>query len=250
MWLVKNLIVNLWSVTKLERQGCKLTYSFDTNWELVTLDGVRYTFQRDTGVCKGFPYIDMRKDEGGVALLNTVRRSYKGHTKRYVKDAVAARNVQAMIGCSPDRMYKKIVRQQRLDNNPVRLNHIYNDQSIYGKNRARLQGSSMRVQSDRIYTEELSIPRDFYQLHKFETLTMDIMFVNGLAFFVTLSQKIWLNTVEFLPKRTDNYLKAWLMRIVRVYHRGRFTIKLYSWTRSLKNCQRGRISRNKHHSGA
>ena len=50
--------------------------------------------------------------------------------------------------------------------------------------------------------EETSIPRYFYGLHKFVTLTADVMFVNGIPFLVTLSRKIRLFTVEFLPSRT------------------------------------------------
>ena len=40
----------------------------------------------------------------------------------------------------------------------------------------------------------MMIPKDFYKLHHFVTLTADIMYVNGVAFLTTLSRKISLRT--------------------------------------------------------
>ena len=47
---------------------------------------------------------------------------------------------------------------------------------------------------DRVETDYLSIPDNYHRLHRFVTLTADVMFVDGVPFLVTLSRKIRLLT--------------------------------------------------------
>ena len=58
------------------------------------------------------------------------------------------------------------------------------------------------------------------------TLTADIMFVNGVAFLMTLSRRIRLVTAEHIPTRTAKQLSSSLDKIVRLYTRGGFTVKV------------------------
>ena len=54
----------------------------------------------------------------------------------------------------------------------------------------------------------VKIPRDFCALHKFVTLTADVMVVNGLAVVITFGRGVGLITVEFTPTHTAKKL-AW-----------------------------------------
>ena len=60
----------------------------------------------------------------------------------------------------------------------------------------------MRMKTSRVETEETYVPRYFYGVQKFITLTANMMFVNGVTFLVNLSQKIRIFTVKFLPSHT------------------------------------------------
>ena len=142
MWLVCNGIANLLFVPQLECNGCKLTYSTDSTWQLETPKGQYFKFKCDTGVCDHFPLIDMRENDAAVALVTMVRQRYKGYTKRQVKDAANVRRAQAMVGCSPDRVFKKSARNRKIKNNPVTVEQLTNTENIFGPNRARLQGAS------------------------------------------------------------------------------------------------------------
>ena len=62
--------------------------------------------------------------------------------------------------------------------------------------------------------EYLGIPRDFYQLHHFVTLTADVMFVNGLASFTILGRDIRLGTVEHIISWMAKQLSKSLMKIL------------------------------------
>ena len=87
-----------------------------------------------------------------------------------------------------------------------------------------MRGKSVRQKPGRVEPEFIKIPRDFYELHKFVTLVADVMFVNGLPFLTTLSRDIRLRTVEFLPSRTAKQLGSSLIKVVKMYARGGFTI--------------------------
>ena len=52
------------------------------------------------------------------------------------------------------------------------------------------------------------------------------MFVNGLPFLVTRSRDIRLNTIEFIPSRTARQLSSSLTKIVKIYARGGFIVRL------------------------
>eukprot|EP00804_Cyclotella_cryptica_P010069 CCRYP_018044-RA/>CCRYP_018044-RA protein AED:0.31 eAED:-0.77 QI:0/-1/0/1/-1/0/1/0/270 len=62
-------------------------------------------------------------------------------------------------------------------------------------------------------------------MHKYVTLTADIMFVNGIPFLVTRSRGIQLITVEFLPRRTAKIIGSKLIRVLNVYQRAGFAVQ-------------------------
>ena len=51
------------------------------------------------------------------------------------------------------------------------------------------------------------------------------MFVNGIPFLVTLSRKIRLFTVEFMPSRTAAKLTDYLVKLSKLYARGGFMVR-------------------------
>ena len=59
MWLVRNGIANLLSVPCLEREGCQITYDTNASWVVRCPNGLTLQFKKDTGVCEGFPYVDL-----------------------------------------------------------------------------------------------------------------------------------------------------------------------------------------------
>jgi hypothetical protein len=71
----------------------------------------------------------------------------------------------------------------------------------------------------------VSIPRELFEHIKNVTLAADVMFCNGLPFFVTVSRDIKLITVEFLPSRTVESLCSKLSKVLKVYRRGGFAVR-------------------------
>ena len=70
------------------------------------------------------------------------------------------------------------------------------------------------------------ILRGFHRLHKFVTLTADVMFVNGIAFLTRLSRKIRFLTMKHVTIHMDAQLSSSLKKIGRVYARVGFTVNV------------------------
>ena len=101
-----------------------------------------------------------------------------------------------------------------LKNYPITVNGIANATSLIGLyNHNRVKGTAMRRKPyKRVGVEGgVNIPKDWYMLNKFVTLTADVMFVTGLTFFVTLLRKIRLVTADFLP----HHKAGWLAKFLR-----------------------------------
>ena len=86
----------------------------------------------------------------------------------------------------------------------------------------------MRTKPDRVDTDDndITIQSDYHRFVAVTLMMADVMFVNGLPFLTTLSRTIRLRTSEYLPTRTAPQLGSSLMKIVRLYARGGFVVKV------------------------
>ena len=91
-WLNSQGIANLLSIPQLERDGYEVDYNTKRKRVVTTPSGESIVFKRDTGVCAGMPYIDMREHHEGFAMIKTVRKNFEGFTRKQVEDAIMARD--------------------------------------------------------------------------------------------------------------------------------------------------------------
>ena len=71
-------------------------------------------FKKDTGKCRGFPYIEMGSLDAlallqSVGKVETVRDNYEGFPRQDVKRAMLARKAQAMVGSPSERHFAELV---------------------------------------------------------------------------------------------------------------------------------------------
>ena len=131
------------------------------------------------------------------AFLQTVRHNMEGFTRHEVKGANLARKAQAILGHPTSKELSQVVSSNfGINNCPINPIDVSNADVIFGPDLGGVRGKTVRKKPERVHGETLSIPRDFYKLHHFVTLTADIMFVNGVPFLTTLSRKIKLQTIE------------------------------------------------------
>jgi hypothetical protein len=186
LWLVRNGIANLLSLSQLEADGFTVSYHTGDNWIITTPQGEEITFHcKENGMCHGFLYINMHSTDA-VAMVQTICQCYEGYTKRKVQDAVAACKAQAMIGHPTVAQFLEMARSNTIKNCSIKPAHIANALTIFGPSTAGLRGKTVCRKLEQVEAEPGCIPDDFHCLHNFFVLTADLMFVNSIAFLITL----------------------------------------------------------------
>ena len=84
----------------------------------------------------------------------------------------------------------------------------------------------IRQKPGRVEPVYIGIPREIYEKQKNVNLTADKMFVNELAFLLTLSRNIWLFTAEHLPSCKAGQLSSVITTPINIYSRGGFIIRV------------------------
>jgi hypothetical protein len=68
----------------------------------------------------------------------------------------------------------------------------------------------------------VQIPWVILERHQLVTLAVDVMFVNGVLFLVSVARGLNLVTSEFTPSNTAKQLAAGITRMIDLYARGGF----------------------------
>jgi hypothetical protein len=83
----------------------------------------------------------------------------------------------------------------------------------------------VRRPPESVTTDYVQIPRVILERHQLVTLAVDVMFVNGVPFLVSVARGLNLVTAEFTPSRTAKKLALGIViRMIDLYARGGFQV--------------------------
>jgi hypothetical protein len=104
-----------------------------------------------------------------------------------------------------------------MPNCPVNAADITAAEDIYGTNLGSLRGKTVHRPNSHIQTGVDGVPPEIMLLHREVTLAVDIMFINAVPFFITVSRNIKFGTVHCVSDRKiPTVLKA-LREVVNLY---------------------------------
>ena len=223
-WLNEDWIANLLSVPELKKLGYRITYDSVDGFTQVTPPGASHDgprtirFHEDE---KGLPFIDIDRDAVvfSQTMVDTVRGNMEGFTKKEKIKAKLAYEARGMVGHMSERDFDFLVSNQKLDNMPFTFTDLQNSKRMFGPSLAAVRGKTVRVAPERVVTDLVAIPRDFMLLHKNVVLVCDIMFVNNVAFLITMSRGIKFITVECLTSRSAKHIAYSLKNVMKLYGR-------------------------------
>ena len=115
------------------------------------------------------PYIDLRDNQEGIAMIETVYKTFAGATKREIERAYLARTMQHRIGHPTDERFKEIVSlgKNGLCNCLITASDVSNVPVIFGPNHPRIQVATtrdtkvLRVKEQRVATLRSVFPGNF-----------------------------------------------------------------------------------------
>ncbi|KAL7468004.1 hypothetical protein ACHAXS_008235 [Conticribra weissflogii] len=218
VWLNMMAIANILSFTELEKKYRILYDTTTTGGEFVvhTPNGEVRFKQNDLGL----PYISLKENKAAVCLINTIRGNTKGYTKRQVEEAQEARRALAMVGGPTENEFTQMVRQNHLPHCNLTPDTIKQANDIFGPDLAGIRGKTTRRKPERVKNKIILIPGRIIRQNQLIWLAWDVMFVNGVAFVVTVSRGLKFITVHNLPSREANNLASSIKETIKIYQRG------------------------------
>jgi hypothetical protein len=114
-----------------------------------------------------------------------------------------------------------------LPNCPVTKRDIMAAEDIYGPDIGILKGKTVRCSPQKVSTDMTysPLPAVVHERYQEVTLCADIMYVNRIPFFVSISWKIKFGTIEALDSQSQGRLFKAFQNIARIYQQGGFRIR-------------------------
>ena len=109
---------------------------------------------------------------------------------------------------------------------PINANDAKHVSVIFRPDLAGIRGKTVQWRPECVDAEEgfVALPQSLLTNNRVLMLHADVFFVNRLPVLISLSRKIGLTTVEFIPNRTAKLLTKHLLRAVNLYHRAGFIV--------------------------
>ena len=111
-----------------------------------------------------------------------------------------------------------------IKNCEVEPKDLENAIAIWGKNVAELKGKTIRKKPAPVVSDIMKVPRGLLKLEKDISLALDIFFVNGFPFLITLSLRIYFTTVTHLKNQKMKTVVDVLKHIYVYYFQRGFRI--------------------------
>jgi hypothetical protein len=159
------------------------------------------------------------------AAIDTIKTNREGFTDHDYKRAKRALKALALVGYPSPKDFKNMVSSNMIKNFPVTSTDVANANTIFGPDLTTLKGKTVRITPTPVATDYVQILKEIMSLNRNVTLAIDIMFVNGLPFLVSISRKIKFTTVGYLIGRKQHHLVNSIKKIVNLDKQRGFTIE-------------------------
>ena len=236
VWYHPDGIANILSLARVKEQGYHVTYDSE--------DGNRFTIHKSNGSVRifkestrGLYYLDVAEpfditqesvqNERETTLINTVAANRSNYTNRAYDRAVLARKIQKMIGRPSTAEYIQIVENHLLPNCPVTRADIVAAEKIFGPDVGILKGKTVRKGTEHVEIAEVTIPSEIMSEYRDVVVGADVMYINKIPFFVTMSRNIKFSTAELMLDQKQETLVDHVKRIQRVYHKRGFRVSTF-----------------------
>lgn len=220
VWFHPEGISNILSLSRVSK---KYRVTFDsTNGNVFIVhkeNGKSHHFKQSE---RGLYFMNTVKQ--ATALVTTVDGKKSKYTSRDYSTALYARQLQNILGFPSTRTYIKVIENKLLSNCPVTKQDIIAAEDIFGPAVAALKGKTTRRRPEPVQVNLVDIPHDIIARYREVILAADIMYVNGVAFFVTVSRNIKFGTAEMILNKSNKTLLTAIKQVRKTYKQRGFRI--------------------------
>jgi hypothetical protein len=201
-------IANILSLSRVKKK-IPITYDSKNNNEFHVIKPDKHVVFKESD--SGLYYHDTADRaflmlNAAEATIGTIKATREGFTDRDYERARRARKALALVGYPSQKDFKHMVSSNMITNCPVTSTDVDNANTLFGPDLATLKGKTFRITPPPVVTDYVQILSEIMSLNRNATLAIDIMFVNGLPFLVSISRKIKFTTVEYLIGRKQHHL--------------------------------------------
>ena len=141
-----------------------------------------------------------------MVFINNVQENIKAFTKREINRGRRARRLSDTLVFPSDTDIKWIYQYNSIRDNPVIPEDADIAYNIWGKNVKALVGKGTKQLTKHVDDHKSNIPREIEKLKKLVLIVMDILFVDGILFFLLLRRRIYFTGVIHIPDRSKKQI--------------------------------------------
>ena len=135
------------------------------------------------------------------SFVQTIAGNMEGYSVRQINDAKRALMLLKIMGHPSKQDFIKMIRGGTMKNCDVTEEDVKRMYDIWVVDVEAIKGKSTRSSPDRVRFSIIALPAEILEKNKIVTLDVDNFFTNRLAFFISLSQALIFNTVQYLTDR-------------------------------------------------
>lgn len=221
VWYNPDGIANILSMSRVIEKGHKVQYDSENGNQFVVTksDGTKRVFRAsDTGLY----YFDAAPE--AHAFITTVAQNKDKYTNRDYNRALLARKIQQRIGRPGTRYYINLVDNNLIPNIPITRKDIIAAEDIFGPDVGSLKGKTVRRSPISVESYDVNIPPSIMETYRNVTLAADIMFINKICFFMTISRNIKFYTAEMITNQKMPTILHAIKQLKAIYMKRGFNI--------------------------
>ncbi|CAJ1944663.1 unnamed protein product [Cylindrotheca closterium] len=161
----------------------------------------------------------------GYCALQSVEKNKEGFTNKQVKRANVARSGYHMMGAPGAELFKLAIRGNFFKNCPITEEDVNISEKIYGPSVSTIKGKQKRPTPKAVVDDWIEMPKELLKHNLNLDLCIDIMFINNVAFFVSIDKAIKFRFSTELKDRTKDAIYKSIDKILRIYNHAEFRIK-------------------------
>ncbi len=154
----------------------------------------------------------MEAQKEKALVVNTVEEIKRNFTKKELEKADEARRLYVIVGRPSRKQLEEIIKSRKIINNMIMVQDYRNALQIYGIDLGVLKGKTVRAKPNEMKVQFFEGPNP-----KNIILSIDIMYVSGLTFLITVSRNIIFITGTILLNRKKDTIMGAIQQVLKIY---------------------------------